>query len=93
MLGTMLLFGFEGYETVTRRDFVLAWTPLITLDLSIFAFVAGLLLWYAEKTQGSEDKVFNSLASALFSMISWAAVRIWSILSTGAGLGKESGSS
>ena len=62
----MLLFGFEGYETVTRRDFMLAWTPLIALDLSIFVFMAGLLLWYTERTQGSEDKIFNSLASGFF---------------------------
>ena len=88
MLGTMLLFGFEGYETVTRKDFMLAWAPLVTLDLSIFAFVGGLVLWYAEKNDDSESKVFSSLASGLVSIVSWAAVHVWTILSENVNSGR-----
>ncbi len=80
LLGTMLLFGFEGYETLTRRDFTLALTPLVTLALSIFTFIGGLLLWFMEKNGAMGSSFFGSLASGIFSVVSWGAVRIWSIL-------------
>lgn len=80
MLGTMLLFGFEGYETLTRRDFTLALTPLVTLALSIFTFFGGLLLWFVEKNGAMGSSLFGSLVSGIFSVVSWGAVRIWSIL-------------
>ena len=47
MVTNILLFGFKGYSNVTWNDMALAWSPLITLDVSILAFLGGLLLWSA----------------------------------------------
>lgn len=51
MLSTMLLFKFDGCDTATKREFLVAWTPLIFLDLAAMEFLFGLALWYATKTQ------------------------------------------
>ncbi|KAM0697348.1 hypothetical protein Q7P36_003419 [Cladosporium allicinum] len=32
MLGTMLLFRFEGYESASRKELAIAWSPLLILD-------------------------------------------------------------
>ena len=88
MVTSILLFGFEGYESVTWNDQILAWAPLATLDCSIFAFLGGLLLWCAD----SNDRyipVFGSIASVLLLITCWAAVNTYSIVSRTGGLNKE----
>ncbi|KAI9820609.1 MAG: hypothetical protein M1827_004978 [Pycnora praestabilis] len=55
MLATMLLFCFEGYAPGARKDLLAAWAPLVLLDWSIVAFLAGMLCWYAEKNRQAGD--------------------------------------
>ena len=51
MLATMLLFRFEAYEEATRKELLLAWSPLVILDWSILSFLGGLLCWYKDKVR------------------------------------------
>jgi hypothetical protein len=46
---TMLLFKFEDYESPTRRDFTIAWIPLVLVDLVIVEFLMGMVIWYAAR--------------------------------------------
>ncbi len=89
MLTSILLFGFEGYESVTWNDLALAWVPLVTLDCSIFAFLVGMLLWCAERNDYWRIPVFGSIASMLVLIICWAAINTYSIVSRAGGLNKE----
>ena len=88
MVTSILLFGFEGYESMTWNDQILAWTPLATLDCSIFAFLVGLLLWCADNNDWCIP-VFGSIASILLLIICWAAINTYSIVSRTGGLNKE----
>lgn len=49
VVATMLLFQFEGVESVRRKDLAVAWSPLILLDLSIVEFLVGMVCWYSSK--------------------------------------------
>lgn len=80
MLGTMLLFGFEGYETLTRREFTLVLSPIMTLALSVTGFLGGLLLWFREKNEALGSSVLGSLAGGVDMFASWALAQIWSKL-------------
>jgi hypothetical protein len=88
MVTSILLFGFEGYESVTWNDQTLAWAPLITLDSSVVAFIMGLLLWSADSNDW-RIPVFGSAASILLLIISWAAINTYSIMSRTGGPNKE----
>lgn len=52
MLSTMLLFTFEGHETATRKDLVIAWSPVLFLGFSIGESLLGLKFWYSGKNKG-----------------------------------------
>lgn len=94
MLATMLLFRFEGHETVTRKDLALAWAPLVALDWSIVAFLVGLLLWYGEKNDRWRTTIIGCQTGALLFFVSWVACWMWSTMSRKGELGKaESGPS
>jgi hypothetical protein len=50
MKSTTLLFWFYGQQVATRRDLVLAWSPLVLLDLAIVEnFVRFVALVYCEE--------------------------------------------
>ena len=43
----MLQFTFEGRETATRKDLVIAWSPVLLLDLCIGEYLLALVFWYS----------------------------------------------
>lgn len=85
MLGTMLLFRYEGYTSCTRKDLALAWSPLVMLDWSILAFLAGLVTWYKDKNPGwRADLVGITVGVGLvytffvsIDMVSWRLTLSW----------------
>ena len=80
IVSTILLFGFEGYENATWNDIALAWTPLVTLDCSIFTFLMGLLLWFTDSKENWYITIFGSVASMLFLIICWASINTYLIV-------------
>ena len=86
IVNTILHFGFEGYESVTWNDLALAWTPLVTLDCSVFAFLGGLLLWCTDRQENWCIPVFGSVASILLLIICWAAINTYLIVKRTGGL-------
>lgn len=69
MLATMLPLRFQGQEAATRKDYALAWLPLVTLDWSIVAFLVGLLLWYGEKSNTWRTVIVGSQTAALLAFV------------------------
>lgn len=49
VVATMLLFQFEDLERITRKDLIIAWSPLVLLDLGILEFLVGMVCWYSSK--------------------------------------------
>jgi hypothetical protein len=45
----MLLFRFEGAEKATQGELLLAWVPLVLLDISVIDFLVGLVCWYLNR--------------------------------------------
>lgn len=59
MISTMLLFSFgtdQNSLVATRKEMVLAWSPVVLLDWSIVGFLAGFFVWY----RGSEAGAYSS---------------------------------
>ena len=79
MISTILLFGFEGYKSVRWNDLALAWTPLIILDCSIFAFIGGVFLWCMDNLGHWCIVSFGPISGILFLMICWAAINTYLI--------------
>lgn len=77
MVTNILFFGFEGYTSVTWNDIALAWSPLVTLDFSILAFLGGLLLWSADKGNYWTFLLLGSIASILLLTNCWAAINTY----------------
>lgn len=46
----MLLFRFEGVEQATRGDSLVAWLPLVFLDVSVLEFLVAMVCWYWDKS-------------------------------------------
>lgn len=46
---TMLQFTHEGCKQPSRTGKVLAWAPLVLLDIVIVEFSTGIILWYTDK--------------------------------------------
>ena len=90
-ISTILLFGFEGHESATWNDITLAWVPLVTLDCSIFAFLASLLLWYTDSKENWCIPVFGSVASILLLIICWASLNTYLIVKRTGGLKERKG--
>ena len=65
MVTNILLFGLEGYTSVTWNDMALAWLPLVILDFLILAFLGGLLLWSTDKSNYWTIPVLGLIASIL----------------------------
>lgn len=89
MLATMLPFRFQGQEAATRKDYLLAWSPLVLLDWSIVAFLVGLLLWYGEKSNGWRIALVGSQTALMLVFVCGVAVWMWSSIRRRKELGKE----
>lgn len=74
MLLTMLLFKFEARDDATRKDMIIAWTPLVLLDIAIVEYLLGLLLWYASKTSLWRILLVASHLCVLLGYCVWVAV-------------------
>lgn len=51
VIATMLLFLLEDLGAAVKRDLVLAWSPLVLLDISIVEFLIGMVCWYTGKNK------------------------------------------
>lgn len=85
MLAVMLNFRFEGYATVTRLDYGIAWTPLVLLDWSIVAVLIGLVCWYWGRSKGWRAAVMVGTIGALLCFAVWVAWWMWSHMRPKAG--------
>jgi hypothetical protein len=89
MLSTMLLFTFEGHETATRRDLVIAWSPFLLLDLCIREYLLGLVFWYSAKNKTWTATIMRVQLAILLLYSLWVAILMWQKMSRRGGLGKE----
>ena len=62
---------------VTRLDYGVAWTPLVLLDWSILAVLAGLMCWYWETSKGWRAGVMIGSVSAVLCFAMWVAWWMW----------------
>jgi hypothetical protein len=89
MLGTMLLFRYEGYTSCTRKDLALAWSPLVMLDWSILAFLAGLVTWYKDKNPGWRADLVGVTVGVGLVYTLWVSVDMYFTIKRPGGLGKD----
>ncbi|KAH7113534.1 hypothetical protein EDB81DRAFT_921353 [Dactylonectria macrodidyma] len=47
VVATMLRFHFEGLLGITQMDLIMAWMPLVLLDVSIIELLIGVACWYS----------------------------------------------
>ena len=87
MHSTMLLFTFEGHETATRKDLVVAWSPVLLLDVSIGQYVLGLKFWSAGK--GWIAPIVGAYPAVLFIYSSCIAIWMWHTMNMRGELGKR----
>lgn len=71
----MLLFRFEGVEEASRGDSLVAWLPLVLLDLSVLEFLVAMVCWYWDKSpyQGASlvCMQFVTLLSICITLATW----------------------
>lgn len=89
MLGTMLLFRFEGYENASRKELALAWSPLVILDWSILSFLIGLVVWYIDKNTGWRGSLIGVTTAMCLAFSAWVSVDMWLAIKRPGGLGRE----
>ena len=89
MLGTMLLFRFEGYESASRKELAIAWSPLLILDWSILSFLVGLMVWYVDKNSGWRGSVMGATTGMCLAFSTWVSIDMWFAIKRPGGLGRE----
>ncbi|KAJ4176719.1 hypothetical protein NW767_015351 [Fusarium falciforme] len=89
---TMLQFAFEGCKQPSCMGRILAWAPLVMLDLVIIKFSAGIILWYTDKCSTWIAPSVGAEFSVLFGALSIMAIWVWIKISGPGGLA-ESGTS
>lgn len=89
MLATMLRFRFEDQDSATRKEYALAWAPLVVLDWSIVAFLIGLLLWYGDKSNAWRTALVGLQTAALLAFTCGVATWMSASMRSGQGFGKE----
>lgn len=89
MLATMLLFRFEGYDIASRKEYALAWSPLVILDWSILSFLVGLVVWYVGKNTGRRGSVIGATTAVCLGFSVWVSVDMWFAIRRHGGLGRE----
>ncbi|KAL4968242.1 uncharacterized protein BDV14DRAFT_151796 [Aspergillus stella-maris] len=77
VLGTMLLFQFQGFENATRRDLAIAWSPLVLLDLSILEFIIGVVCWYYGKNVRWRGVLMAAQSTMLLGGCFLVAIWMW----------------
>jgi hypothetical protein len=89
-IATMLLFRFEGHETrPTRIDLLVAWVPLVLLDLVIVEFLVGLVLWYAVKNEPWRRAAMGVQLAVWLVFTIALAIWMWNTMCVEGGLGEE----
>lgn len=89
MVAIMLFFKFEGYEKPRRKDLAIAWIPLVLVDLVIFEFLVGVVLWYAAKFAIWRAVLMSVQLAVLMVGAIALAVWMWKSMSIKGGLGEE----
>ncbi|KAK6419455.1 hypothetical protein LTR95_017058 [Oleoguttula sp. CCFEE 5521] len=89
MVGTMLLFRYEGYQEATRKDLILAWTPLIILDWSIVSFLGGIITWYVAHNPNFRSWLVGASTGVLLAFAMWLSADMAIAMKRPGGLGKE----
>nr|OQO21672.1 hypothetical protein B0A51_10546 [Rachicladosporium sp. CCFEE 5018] len=89
MVGTMLLFRYDGHQEATLRDLILAWTPLIILDWSIISFLGGIILWYVAQNPDFRSWLVGSSTGLLLLFALWLSADMFIAMKRPGGLGKE----
>jgi len=89
MLGTMLLFRFQGRESASHKELAIAWSPLIILDWSILTFLVGIVVWYVDKNNGWRGSIIAASTAFCLMFCTWMAVDMWSAIKQPGGLGRE----
>jgi len=89
MLGTMLLFRYEGHEQPTRFDLAIAWTPLVLLDVSIVELLIGTVIWYGRKNRGWRAAIMSTQLAVLLGGTIVTASWMENTMSVAGGLGAD----
>jgi ABC-type xylose transport system permease subunit len=89
MLGTMLLFRFQGRENASHKELAIAWSPLIILDWSILTFLVGIVAWYVDKSNGWRGSLIAASTAFCLAFCTWMAVDMWFAIKQPGGLGRE----
>ena len=85
----MLQFTFEGRETATRKDLVIAWSPVLLLGLCIGEYLLALVFWYSGENEGWIATMMRVQLVVLLLYSLWVATIMWQAMSRRGGLGKE----
>lgn len=85
----MLLFRFDGAEKATQGELLLAWAPLILLDISVMEFLIGLVCWYIDRNASWRGLLLGIQFVTLTAFCIVISFSVWSSLNTKGGLGKE----
>lgn len=91
MTATMLLFKFDGCERTTRKDLVIAWPPLVLLDLAIVEFFLGLVFYCAAKNNLWRTSLLGTQLALLLGYCVWLSVWMWATKSDAGGMSSEEG--
>ena len=86
---TMLMFLFEGHEKATRKDLIVAWMPLVFLDISVVEFLVGLVCWYSDKNKGWRAALMETQLAVLTAICVILAIWMWAFMQQPDGLGRE----
>lgn len=89
MLGTMLLFRFQGRENASHKELAIAWSPLILLDWSILSFLVGIVVWYVDKNDGWRSSIIAASTAFCLAFCMWMGVDMWFAIKEPGGLGQE----
>ncbi|KAJ9614037.1 hypothetical protein H2200_002173 [Cladophialophora chaetospira] len=88
-IATMLLFKFEGHERPTRKELLIAWIPLVLLDVVIVEFLLAVVFWYAAKYAPWRSVLMGAQLAVLLVGTVAIAVWMWRSMSVKGGLGAE----
>ena len=88
MLAVMLSFRFEGYTSVTRLDYGVAWTPLVLLDWSIMGVLLGIMCWYWRDNVGWRGELMTGVVGTILVFSIWVTWWMYQHLSRKGSLGE-----
>lgn len=68
---------------------MIAWSPLVLVDIVILEFLVGIVLWYAGKNSTARGSILSSQLAFLLVLVMTMAVWMWTAMSVRGGLGEE----